>query len=674
MRLQRRLSTVCRARILGVAIAAAVVMSGFGAAPATAQELDTLSDASLETLLNVKVTSVSKKEQDQFRVASAVYVLTAEDIRRSGATSVAEALRLVPGASIGRVSGNVWRVGVRGFSGQFADKLLVLVDGMSVYDPVNGGVVWGAFDPPVEVIERIEVIRGPGAAVWGANAVNGVVNIITKEARVMQGAQAIATVGNVDSMRTMLHYGAAIGASGHYRFGIGESSDGRLAGNGSATPHVQRHAGMADFRMDLRTSSRDRWQIQALARVDKHFEAAEYTDLTASGFSQAFAEFEPSRYAGGMAQWTRDARPGVVTLARVFGLRTEGGSNKTRTASGLVGLEMQRHQSFGRHDVIFNLDARRTYDAQTGGGVMTVFSPRAHRGYQVSAFAQDDISLVRDRLVLTVGAKFGDTDLTAVGATPNVRLGWTPSARSTLWAGVAVADRTPARYLVDSTITIATGVLPNGLPTLLRFSGSRALKSESMTAYEAGYRLRVGRNVVVDATAFRNRYRDVIGATEPVTGFDVAPRPHVVLSSAFVNGTSLATGGAEVAVRARASARLELDGSYSWLHAPGSEQMWQPFGSPTHSGTIGGALSLGRQWEADSRLYLVGSLPGTAYTSPLDSFLRFDARLARTIGSATVSVAGQDLFGTSRLEMAPTSAQTPAVLGRSVHATINWQF
>jgi iron complex outermembrane receptor protein len=647
-------------------IAALVVLC---AHPIAAQELN-LGEASLEQLMNIQVTSISKKEQDLFASASAIFVITADDLRRSGATSVAEALRLVPGATVGQLSGSAWRVGVRGFSGQFSDKVLVLVDGMSVYLPTFGGVSWGTFEPALDSIERIEVIRGPGAVVWGANAVNGVVNIITKETSTTQGSRVSMIAGTQAGAGTNARYGGRIGSLGHYRIDAGASADGRMADPGTEDSRIQRRIGTASMRVDLQPTARDRWQIYGLGSVHRHYEKGVLTDLTSPTFTTTFAGVDPGHFFNVMAQWTRQSSPSLSTSVRVYGMHNESSAQKVLSRSEVVGLEALRRMRFGRHDLIVSGDARWQGDVARANST-TVFSPERHHGHQVTAFAQDEITLVPSRLTFTGGAKVSDTDLSSSSVEPNVRLAWTPALHTTVWAAVSGADRIPTRFTLDGVLDF--GAMPQvvpGMPTLWHVQGTRALRSEGLRAYEAGYRVRLGSQAVVDTTAFVNQYRDLVGPTTPVPSIGFDPVPHVHLSSVFENGGRASARGGEVLVQGRL-ARLQVDGSYAFLD---SDLLGWMAPDPRHSGNVGATVMIPMGWEASARWYFAKEIVAVSPLSQtIPAYDRLDLRLARSIRGATLAIVGQNL---TRDEHSESDGGLGSVIPvpRSIHTTIAWRF
>ena len=634
---------------------------------ARAQQVD-LAQFSLEDLMNIKVTSVSKTEQNLFRSASAIYVMTAAQLRQSGATGVADALRQVPGISVGQLSGHGWRIGVRGFSQQFSDKLLVLVDGMSVYEPGFGGVWWGTFEPPIDNIERIEVIRGPGAVVWGANAVNGVINIITKTALVTQGTQISATVGSLAGAGSTVRHGGRIGTLGYYRADVTAAADGRMANPGGPTD-AQRRLGLASMRMDLNPTARDTWHIQATASLNRHLDAGIRTDLSSPTLTSPYSAFRPGQHGSAMAQWTRRSPSGSSTSVRFYGLMNDEVASTLHSSSSVLGIEALRRLRVGRHDVVVSGDVRRQADRARPAS-FAVYTPERHTGHQVTAFAQDEFALVPSVLTLTAGAKISDSDLTTVSVDPNLRLAWTPAGHTTVWTSFGSADRIPSRFTLDGLMTFGNvpQVVP-GLPTLLQVEAVNRLEPERLRAYEAGYRVRLGSHAAIDTTAFVNHYTNLIGNSAPEVSFRFAPVPHVHLASVFQNVAPTTARGFEVMVQGQV-ANLHLDGSYSLLDA---EPLGYMAPDPRHTGNAGATLLAPRGWTIGGRLFAVAQKPALGLALRVPAYARVDLRIAKTIRGATLAIVGQNLTHGSHVESEGISGVVTPV-PRSLHASVVWKF
>ncbi len=426
------------------------VLSSFATNPCRAQvsgsqpdPLHQLKQLSLEQLMNIEVTSVAKKEQKVGETAAAIFVITQEEIRRSGVTSIPEALRLAPGVTVSRIDGNSWAIGVRGFGSGLSRSVLVLIDGRSVYTPLFAGVYWDVQDTLLEDIDRIEVIRGPGGTIWGANAVNGVINIITKSATETQGLLATAGGGSEEKGFGSLRYGGKIGEDFSYRVhGKGFRRDGQF------TPHLSDvddwQMGQGGFRTDWSLSERDKLTFQG--DIYKGYSGLR---TQVSSFSAPFSTIvERDTDLSGMnllGRWNRTLSETSNLALQIYYDRTFRREPTFQEERNTVDFDFQhRFKIAGRQELIWGLGYRFT-KGDTESVPTLVISPRNRADNLFSAFLQDEIVLVEDLLRLTVGSKFEHNDYTGFEFQPSGRLLWTPAARHVLWASFSRAVRTPSR-------------------------------------------------------------------------------------------------------------------------------------------------------------------------------------------------------------------------------------
>ena len=393
-----------------------------------------LTDISLEDLINIRVTSVSKKEQDLFVTPSAAFVLTNEAIRRSGATSIPDALRLVPGMQVAQIDGNKWAISTRGFNALFSNKLLVLIDGRVVYTPVTGGVYWDLQDFPIDDIDRIEVIRGPGSTVWGANAVNGVVNIISKSSRLTHGGLVTASSGTSDPAIVSLRYGGRVATHGSYRLFVKQSNRGAMEDAAGNAGHDQSRLTQAGFRADLDLSPIDSLTVQGSVlngssgqRVIAHL--ARYAPSPRAEEST----ISPIRVRNAVARWERTLSPKSSFSVQAFwdhSYRLV--VNKAETAQTLD-LEMQHHLAVGgRHNLVWGVGQRFSSD-RIDVVFAEYFDPASSRTRLFNAFVQDEIALVPGRLNLTVGSKLEHNTFAGLELQPTARIAWFPTPRQSVW-------------------------------------------------------------------------------------------------------------------------------------------------------------------------------------------------------------------------------------------------
>ena len=637
-----------------------------------------LNKMDIEDLMQVKVTSVSKKEQSLYRTAAAVFVIDQEDIRRSGATNIPDLLRMVPGVDVQQVDANAWAISVRGFNSRFSNKLLVLIDGRTVYTPVFSGVYWEHLDMPLEDIDRIEVIRGPGATVWGANAVNGVISIFTKSAKATKGGLVTAGGGSQLHALGLVQYGGSAGKDGAYRvygkfFDIGDSA----AYNGSpAADHWQReHAG---FRSDWDLSSRDSLMVQG--------------DLFANQASQTRRNgFFPTPYdsifnqgldaAGGdvLARWDHTLAGGSQTSFQAYY------DSYRRTDMGIpirlrtFDLDFQHHISAGdRHDIVWGLGYRVSNSAIEPGYAVG-FSPPSRTDNLYSGFAQDEIRL-SDSLWFTIGGKLEHNAYSGLETEPSARLAWSrPGSRNTIWAAASRAFRQPSRVDTDLRQDPQTvAVLPD-MREVSWMYGNPRIKDEELRDYELGYRAEFTNKFSLDADTFLSLYRN-LETIEPQPAVIIPGSPvQLEIPMRWENKASAVTYGGELSLNWNVTSRWRVRPGYAYLHAtihqdPSSHG--QPLTNiatafPQSMPQIRSSLNLWRRTEFDQSLYYTARLPG----SSIPGHARLDLRFARRLGeSAEVSLVGQNLLRPRATEYGDALWIIGTQAVRSVYLQTAWRF
>src|SRR5882672_1669541 len=460
-----------------------------------------LTQVSLEELGQIEVTTASKVPVKASRTPAAIYVITQEDIRRSGATSIAEALRLAPGVEVARVDSNTWSLGVRGFGSALSRSVLVLIDGRSVYTPLFAGVYWQVQDTLLEDVERIEVIRGPGGTIWGANAVNGVINIITKNAKDTHGAMLSVGGGNVDQGAGVFRYGGSNGAGLNYRvYGMGFTRGPEF--HADHRNFDDWRMAQAGFRADWDKNSRDTLTLQG----DIYHEIAGETTTFAlySPPSQVVADAN-GKFSGGnvMARWKRAVNEKSDFQIQAYYDYTRhfepefGETRKTFDVDFLDHLTLPGQQNF-----LWGLGVRWSPGKAIPRVPTIDFLPHELTDSIYSGFVQDEIPFFHHRFSLTVGSKFEHNNYTGFEIQPSARLLWNLSSHQSLWGSVTRAVRTPSRLDEDIQLTAFATTTP--LPIYLRVSGDGHFKSEQLVAYEAGYRTLVAAHGYVDLAVFHN--------------------------------------------------------------------------------------------------------------------------------------------------------------------------
>jgi iron complex outermembrane receptor protein len=466
-------------------IVAALTLTTF---PAHSQDTaPDLANKSIEDLMNIEVTSVSKTQQKISRTAAAIFVITAEDIRRSNALNIPDLLRMVPGVDVAQINANTWAITVRGRNSRFSNQLLVMLDGRSVYSTTINGVFWDVLDLPLEDVERIEVIRGPGSSVWASNAVSGVINIISKKALDTAGALVVAGGGTVDQGFGTVQYGGKLGQVTNFRafakyfnedhFPSSTGQDGgdgwNLARAGFRTDSVFSPSDTVTFAGDYYYGREGNPNFSISSPVMPRIPGAEdYVDL-AGGYFQSVWDHTVSTTSGTSLQLSYD------------GYKRKDALGETR---GTFDVSFQHHFAWGERQSL-NWGAEYRFSAsRTAGNLAISLNPPNVNSQLFSSFIQDEIVLVPDRLFLTVGTKIEHSYYNGWDAQPSVRAAWTPTARQTLWAAISDAQRVPADvdHSFDSNLGGFTG--PAG-PVAVVLFGNPNLANEKTIAYEAGYRM-----------------------------------------------------------------------------------------------------------------------------------------------------------------------------------------
>jgi len=435
----------------------------------------------IEQLMDITVTTASRREETLSQVPAAVHVLTAEDIRRSRATSVPEVLRLVPGVQVAKVDNNKWAVSIRGFHSQIANKLLVLIDGRSIYDPLFSGVFWEAEEVAMKNIDRIEVIRGPGGTLWGANAVNGVINIITKHPRDTQGTQISVGAGNVDRALVNASHSWMPSERAYARVYVRgvERGDGY---HPDGDPGDDAQAGRTGFRVDMDLADRSRLMFKGDAYNGS------FGQLEATGGSRDINQKGQSL----TAQWRSSQPAGTETMAQIWYSRTELKHFALSEQRDTFDVELQRTHALARNQtLVWGIDYRISRDDIRDSALVGV-RPSRRQDDLYSLYIQDSIDFPDRGLQLTLGSKFEHNDYSGLEIQPNVRLAWLANPRTTFWGAVSRAVRIPSR--LESDLTSAF------------LQGNRGFDSEVLVAYEAGWRKEVTKTLHVDVSAFYNDY------------------------------------------------------------------------------------------------------------------------------------------------------------------------
>jgi len=653
----------------------AYVACWFGVAQAEPRGTSSeLTSFSIEDLMNIQVTSVSKKPQRIADTAAAIYVITSEDIRRSGMSSVPELLRLVPGVNVAHIDANKWAISVRGFNGQFANKLQVLIDGRSVYNTWFAGVYWDVQDMVLDDIERIEVIRGPGATLWGANAVNGVINIITKHTQDTQGSLIAARAGSSAQGEIDVRYGGKLSETddaGTYRIYAKASKNGNMRAVAGGDANDRWTTTRAGFRMDMKPTAADTLQLQG--DIYHH----DFNQTAGNLQAPAYTWFADQGHAGGrnlLARWQR-AFSETSQLDATFYYDATRRLSVAGSEECLDTYDLDLQHRFKLSDVqdfVWGLGYRSSSD-HFAGSFNISFVPESRKLQLFSTFVQDEIAL-RDDLRLTLGSKFEHNSFSGFEVQPNVRLLWKLDERNTVWGAVSRAVRSPSRNDTDAQVSFMTPVV------LVHGSGNRNFVSEKVMTYELGYRGEPRNSLTFDVAAFYSGFRKLF-TIEAGVPYLVGTPPTLILPQTIDNRASGHTYGAEASVRWQATDAWNISGSYTWLQMrlqrdPGSTDetvALTPGINPAHQWQVTSRLNITKQLEWDTSVYHVAALP--AYPG-VPAYTRTDLRLGwRPSPQLQVSVGVQNLFDPSHLEFATGQMNAvPSMVPRSVYAQAVWHF
>ncbi len=640
-----------------------------------------LGGASLEELMNIQVTSVSKKEQTLAKTGAAVFVINQDDIRRSGATSIPDLLRMAPGVDVAQIDSNQWAVSIRGFNGLYSNKVLVLIDGRTLYVDSFSGVFWDQVDVPLEDIERIEIIRGPGGTVWGANAVNGVINIITKSSADTKGGLVTAGTGSRETAAGLVQYGGDAGSSGAYRvFGKYFNIDNSAYPGGSKAADGW-HSSQAGFRLDSSPTFRDTLSFQG------GFIATE-GGATSSVVNPAplalVALNNPLLSTSGdlLGRWVHTLANGSETSLQVYDTDMGRQESRVRIANNTLDVEFQHHLAAGSsHDIVWGVDYRYSHDSlRPDASNALQVTPAVKADPLITAFLQDEIRISKS-VFLTLGSKFEHNSYTGFEFEPSAQLVWTANERNSLWASVSRAIRQPDHVddgvLFDQTIAS----VPEVGSALVTVNGNPNIVAEHLNDYEAGYRGQATRRLSLDVTGFLSFYSR-LESTEPQTPFVTlsAGYPLLVLPLQFGNLGHATDCGIEFFTNWNVNSFWRISPGYSFLNMktgtdPGSEDTSTallPGNSPRHQPQIRSLLNVRKNVELDTSLKFVSRLG----SQNVPGYLRWDTRLGWRPGEAIeFSVAGQNLATPRHIEFIDNSGFFIATeVERSVFGKVTWRF
>jgi iron complex outermembrane receptor protein len=619
---------------------AALAMLPTHAAHARAADI---ADLTLEQLAEIEVTSVSRRAERLADAPASIFVIGNDDIRRAGVRTLAEALRLAPNLQVARTASGTYAISSRGFNNAIGNKLLVLIDGRTVYTPLFSGVFWDQQDVMLEDIERIEVISGPGATLWGANAVNGVINVIMRTAGGNQGALITAGAGNRDAAAGF-RYGGKLGEGGHFSvYGKGLELQNTQNAAGASLPDGWQK-GQAGFRADWERPGRN-ISVQGDAYRGKGEDRPTAGRVEASGSNL-------------VARWNERLGSGSDFQLQAYYDRSErvdrtGFQGEVNTYD----VEFQHAIAFDAHKALWGAGYRHSRDAVPGTlpPVSIMFEPSSRTLTWQNVFVQDEMRL-GESVNLTVGLKLERNDYTGWERLPTARLAWKPADNKLVWGAASRAIRAPARLDRDFSLVF----VPLDFPFII---GGPYFESEVANVFELGYRAQPSDSLTYSVTAFRHNYRKLRSGMPP---------------PAFIeNKISGFENGVEAWATWQAARAWRLSGGFSTLHQrlgvePGSADPTGPIAlgnDPDHQWLLRSLLNLTDQIEFDVMVRRVGSLPAQAPASAVPAYTAVDARLGwRPNRNVDLSLTLENLLDDEHAEFT-----TASVHGRSVFLRLVWR-
>lgn len=636
---------------------------------------------SIEELASLSISSASKRTQSVFAAPAAVSVILPEEMRRFGHNSAAEALRMVPGVHVARRDSSQWAVGVRGFNGLTSTKLLVLVDGRTVYSPFYAGVAWSDADLPFEDLGRIEVVRGPGATIWGANAMNGIVNLVAKDARETLGGVLSARDGSYEGLDVYARHGAEWNDHTAYRV-YARSIDtkdslGPPAGDGRLDHESQR----VGFRIDL-----ERYDAAHITWEGEYARTAS-TGVSHDPFTQqAHPILDEAQHGFVLGRLRRVYSPAQSLVVQAYASLRDGTARNTKNGPGTV--------RSGVSEDGYNLDLDITHSVVVGDRHALIWGGGVHRdqldldvdatmivrrpktaAMLYNLFAQDEITLVSERLRLTAGSKLEHHDDVGWQLLPSMRLAWQPTSRLTGWAAVSRAVRSPSRSERDSRFTIADIPASDPMPAVrVDVAGRESFREEVLIATEAGWRWQPRPNLRIELGGHIHDYDQLRNLTATTI---VEPSPPRIFTTYGITNDLRARGyGSEFSIDWRVSERWHLAAGHSYqrLEAKGDFEpslIGPDFALPRHLCNVRSWWDLGRDLELTAAAYHAGSIDG----QDVPAYLRLDVQITwRPRFDLECSVGVQNASDPSHAEFYSIGTSGSTEVPRNVYGQLKWRF
>lgn len=625
----------------------------------------------LEELMDTKVVTASKSKERAFDVPAAITVITNEDIRRSGQTNVMEVLRMVPGMQVSRINSSSWAISARGFADEYANKMLVLVDGRSIYTPAFSGTYWDGVNMPMEDIDRIEVIRGPGASVWGANAVNGVINIVTKETQYTQGAYVSGGLGDHERAFGEGRVGGKAGENGHYRFYSRYIDRDRMESPSGAEQHNGWWRLLTGARADWTNGGNDKFTVQGeIQRGANEQESMQF------GPDVSNSELTMSYLRGG---WVRGLENGSKLNVNAY---IDQHSRDTVILDQRVttfDVDMNHEiRWLDRNELVWGA-GYRLIDDSYGSTPVLAYLPSESQKNLFNTFVQNKFEATQN-LDLTVGTKIEHNDFTGFEIQPTAKAAFRPNDRSTLWASVARAVRSPSR--TEDSIRYILEELPTTPPTLVVGLGNSQVESEELLAYELGYRISPQEGLILDISAYFNDYDNLTSLSQGAPAFD---NGMVIMPLNVRNLGEAEIYGIEMSANWQVTSSWLLAGFYSYGHleagASNNNQLFVDYENlwPEHNFSIRSLYNISENLEFDTALYYVAELDKARDVNgalmPVNDYFKWDVRLGwRPWQGLELSLVGLNLLEDNHQEYPDSRFYPASQIGRSYYGKATWHF
>jgi iron complex outermembrane receptor protein len=629
--------------------------------------------------MNVEVTSVRKQESTVGRSPAAVYVITQEMIHRSACNNIPDLLRLVPGMEVARVDAHTWAISLRGLTDRYSNMLLVLVDGRSVYSPLVGTVYWDVQDMLLEDIDRIEVIRGPGGTLWGDNAFNGVVNIITKKAKDTQGSLVTYGGGTENLGLGGARYGGTFGEDLHYRI-YGKQFENAAGFSPTGPGYDDWRQGRAGFRADWEP---DRAKADLMTVQGDYYVGAEgmaqQVPLPISPYSETYIGDQLPTGSNLLARWTHTFDEKADWSLQTYYDRIQSAWAFQKYSTTTFDVEFQnRFPLADRHAIIWGSDYRQVRNEMQVDGFYTGFIPPQRTTGLFSMFVQDEIEIVEDRFYFTVGTKLERNDFSGFEYQPSGRVLYTPDQKHSFWAAISRAVRTPSYFEQNGYLTNPPTQNPEPPPDqyFQRIQGNTNFISEDLIAYEIGYRAQPQKEFSYDIAIFYNAYENLQAFQ---MGYPYEDQGNAVLPLYVVNAMRGQTYGAEISGTWAVSERWRLSGSYSNLQIqlyPSADAMAESVAragySPHNQVRLMSSWDIGEHWKFD----MIGRYVDNLQTMMVPEYITMDLQLAWAPNKHLEFAAiGRNLLDNHHYEF--NSVFYPynvTEIERSVFGKVTWRF